>query len=210
MKSQFDKMDNSIIKAIRERRSVRNFEEKNVDKELLEKIIQAGKYAPSAQNKQPWKFIVITNKEVIQELSKDVKAELKKLLKWRFIKKISIKELKDREMLKFLFVIAVSKKNIIFFNAPALVLVLTEDNLFYDESCACCAENMMLAAHSLGLGSCWIGFASVLGLKKKMMEKIGVPDNHHISAALIFGYPKGKTGRAPMRKIGSDVIKWIE
>ena len=57
-------MDNSIIKAIRERRSVRNFEEKDVDKELLEKIIQAGKYAPSAQNKQPWKFIVITNKEV--------------------------------------------------------------------------------------------------------------------------------------------------
>jgi nitroreductase len=203
-------MDNSIIKAIRERRSVRNFEKKTVDKKLLEKIIQAGKYAPSAKNKQPWRFIVITNKEFIRELSREVKGELKKLLKWRFIKKISIKELKDREMLKFLFVISISKKDIIFFDAPALVLVLTKDNLFYDESCACCAENMMLAAHSLGLGSCWIGFASILGLKKKIMKKIGVPDKHHISAALIFGYPKGKTGRAPMRKIGSDVIKWIE
>ena len=66
-------MDNSIIKAIRERRSVRNFEKKTVDKKLLEKIIQAGKYAPSAKNKQPWRFIVITNKEFIRELSREVK-----------------------------------------------------------------------------------------------------------------------------------------
>ena len=203
-------MINPAIQSIKERRSVRNFEEKDIDKDLLQEIIQAGKFAPSAQNKQPWKFIVITNKDFIQELSLQVKEELKNVLKKRFIKKFSIKELKDEDTLKHIYAFAFSEKDIIFFDAPALVFITTEDRLFFDESCACCAENMMLAAHSLGIGSCWIGFASVLGLKKEMMRKIGVPDKHHISAAIVFGYPKEKPGRASIRKVGSDIINWIE
>jgi len=43
-----------------------------------------------------------------------------------------------------------------------------------------------------------------------MMKKIGVPDKHHISAAIVFGYPKEKPGRASIRKVGSDIINWIE
>jgi len=203
-------MINSTIQSIKGRRSVRSFEEKEIDKEQLKEIIQAGKFAPSAQNKQPWKFIVITNKDFIQNLSLEVKEELKNVLKKRFIKKFSMKELKDEDTLKHIYAFAFSEKDIIFFNSQALVFIVTEDNLFFDESCACCAENMMLAAHSLGIGSCWIGFASVLGLKKEIMKKIGVPDKYHISAAIVFGYPKGKAERAPIRKVGSDVINWIE
>ncbi len=203
-------MQNTIIKNIKERRSIRNFEEKKIDKEELKEIIQAGKYAPSATNDQPWKFIVITKKEMIQELSNQIREELKKLLKWRFIKKFKIKQLRNIDILKFIFVVAFSKTDMIFFNAPALVLILTQDKLFYDESCACCAQNMMLAANSIGIGSCWIGFASVLGLNKKILENIGIPYNHHISAAIIFGYPREKKIRASIRKIGSDIIKWIE
>jgi nitroreductase len=203
-------MQNEIIKNIKERRSIRNFEDKEIDKETLKEIIQTGKYAPSAKNDQPWKFIVITKKEYIQELSKQIKEELKKLLKWRFLKKYKIKELKNKEILQFIFVIAFSKTDMIFFNAPALVLILTKNRLFYDESCACCAQNIMLTAHSMGIGSCWIGFASVLGLNKKIIKKIGIPDKHHISAAIIFGYPKDKIIKSSIRKIGSDIIKWIK
>ena len=201
---------NEVIKNIMERRSIRNYKDETVDKEILKQIIQAGRYAPSAKNRQPWKFIVITKKDLIQELSSQIKTELKKLLKKRIIKKLFHKELRERETLDFLAVTAFSKEDVIFYNAPALVLILTEDKLFYDESCACCAENMMLAAHSLGVGSCWIGFASALGLNKQTMEKIGVPEKHHISAAIVFGYPKKKTKNPPMRKVYSDIIKWIE
>jgi nitroreductase len=203
-------MQNEIFKNIKERRSIRNFEDKEIDKETLKEIIQTGKYAPSAKNDQPWKFIVITKKEYIQELSKQIKEELKKLLKWRFLKKYKIKELKNKEILQFIFVIAFSKTDMIFFNAPVLVLILTKNRLFYDESCACCAQNIMLTAHSMGIGSCWIGFASVLGLNKKIIKKIGIPDKHHISAAIIFGYPKDKIIKSSIRKIGSDIIKWIK
>ena len=69
---------------------------------------------------------------------------------------------------------------------------------------------MMIAAKSIGLGSCWIGFASVLGMKKEIMKKIGIPDKYHISAALVFGYPDGRNPKPHMRKINSDVINWIE
>ena len=69
---------------------------------------------------------------------------------------------------------------------------------------------MMLAANSIGIGSCWIGFASVLGLNKKIMKNIEIPDKHHISSAIIFGHPKKKSNIVSMRKIGSDIINWIE
>lgn len=203
-------MNTPILQLIKQRRSIRNFKEKEINKETLKEIIQTGKYAPSALNKQPWKFIVITNKNFIKDLSIKVKEELRKILKKRFIKKFSIKELKDEDIFKLLLAFAFSKEDIIFFNAPALVFILTKNFLFNNESCACCAENMMIAAHSLGIGSCWIGFASVLGLKKQLLEKIGVPEKHHIAAAIVFGYPKEYPGKPSIRRIGSDIIKWIE
>ena len=58
-------MQNLIIQNIKKRRSVRDFQDKQIDKDILKEIIQAGKYAPSAKNDQPWKFIVITNEEYI-------------------------------------------------------------------------------------------------------------------------------------------------
>lgn len=202
-------MTNEIIQNIKTRRSIRNFKDKKIEKEILEEIIQAGKYAPSAINQQPWKFIVITNKEFMQKLTTSVKGELKNILKKRYIKSFKIKELKDRQIQKHIFAFAFSEEDIIFFNAPALILVLTQTKMFYDESCACCAQNMMLAAHSLGIGSCWIGFASALGLNKEIMNEIGIPENHHISAAIIFGYPDEQIKRPSIRKIQSDIIKWI-
>ena len=202
-------MTNEIIQNIKTRRSIRNFKDKKIEKEILEEIIQAGKYAPSAINQQPWKFIVITNEDFIQKLTTSVKEELKNILKKRFIKSFKIKELKDPNIQKHIFAFAFSKKDTIFFNAPSLILVVTQDKLFYDESCACCAQNMMLAAHSLGLGSCWIGFASALGFNKELLEQIGIPKDHHISAAIIFGYPNEEIKRPSIRKIQSDIIKWI-
>ena len=132
------------------------------------------------------------------------------MLKKRFIKKFSMKELKDEDTLKHIYAFAFSEKDIIFFDAPALVFITTEDRLFFDESCACCAEKMMLADHSLGIGSCWSGFARAPGLRTDMMQKIGVPETHHISATIVFGYPTENPGWACIRKVGSCITNWIE
>ena len=203
-------MTNDLIKIIKERRSVRRFTQDPVDKEVIREIIQAGRYAPSAENSQPWKFIVITNTDEIQQLSRRIKEELQKLIKRRWIARFSLKELKDEDTLRFLYAVSCTKEDTIFFHAPVLVFIITKDRLMYDESCACCAQNMMLAAHALGIGSCWIGFASALGLSQEMLTRLGVPETYHISAALVFGHPQEKPKKASIRKIEADVINWIE
>ncbi len=202
-------MSTEFIQELKNRRSIRKYKDTPVNKELIEEIIQAGKYAPSATNQQPWRFIVISNKQMIREIADVVKQEIKAILKRRFILKYRFPALKNNRAVTLLAATALSKEDILFFDAPVLLFIVTEKKRFFDESCACCAENMMLAAHSLGLGSCWIGFAHFLELNKEWMKKIGVPEGYHISASLVFGHPEGRAPKAPLRKPLADVINWI-
>jgi len=202
-------MTTEFIQELKKRRSIRKYKDTPVNKELIEEIIQAGKYAPSATNQQPWRFIVITKKEMINEIAGGVKQEIKSILKRRFFLKYRFPALKNDHAVKLLAATTFSKEDILFFDAPVLIFIIAEKKQFYDESCACCAENMMLAAHSLGLGSCWIGFAHFLELNKEWMSAIGVPKGYHISASLVFGHPDGKMPKAPLRKPLANVINWI-
>lgn len=203
-------MKSDLINLIKSRRSVRSFQEKLVEKELIEEIIQAGRFAPSAENKQPWKFIVITNTKFIDSLSIEVKNQMKKLLKRRFFYQFFSRGLRKKKTLHFLTAVAYSENDSIFYKAPVLVFVLSKKGFLNDESCACCAQNMMLAAHSLGLGGCWIGFAHVLGLNKKLVRDLHIPQGYHIAAALVFGYPSKKMGKASIRRVDADVIEWFD
>jgi nitroreductase len=203
-------MNKDQLQFIKERRSTRSFKEIPLDKSTINSIIQVGKFAPSAKNSQPWQFIVITNKETIQELSLQVKYEIKKILRRRILYQFFNSDLRKKETLQSLYGLTMAKKDVIFHEAPVVVFIVTKKGVFNDESCACCAENMMLAAHSLEIGSCWIGFAHFLGLNKKVLEKIGVPKNMHIAAALIFGHPTETNKKIPIRKPMADVINWIE
>lgn len=74
--------------------------------------------------------------------------------------------------------------------------------------CALAAENMMLAAHSPGVGSCWIGVAPGLGEDKEFLKEAGVPEGHKLVAPLIFGYPVKGDLKAPPRKADA-ILKWI-
>ena len=198
-----------VLEAIRQRRSIRRYTDEPVSREQLETILQAGRFAPSAENRQPWRFIIITDRNAIAQLSTKIKEGIRRLLRYRFIAQLWLKELRDRDILKLLYGAGYVKQDIIFFDAPAVIFIVTTDLLFNDESCACAAQNMMLAAHALGLGSCWIGFASVLGLKKTVLQDIGIPEDYHIAATLIFGHPQGSL-QPPMRNPMADVINWID
>jgi len=203
-------MNTELIQLIKERRSIRSFRKEPLKKTDIDTIIQAGKYAPSAKDVQPWRFIVITNASKINYLSGIVKSEISTILKRRFIYQIFAKDLRNQKALQTLYVLSKSVKDVIFYDAPALIFIVSKKGLFNDESCSCCAENMMLAAHSLGIGSCWIGYASFLERNKKVLLEIGIPSDMHIVSALIFGYPKKEKKQMPIRKPMADVINWIE
>jgi nitroreductase len=190
---------NPALENIYARRSIRNFTDDRVPNEVIGEIMRAGTFAPTATNQQPWRFVVIRNREVIDRIgrrSKELWAEL-------------YKDATDPRLAS-LYRIMTRPEMDVFYGAPVLILVFSAPGTLSGETdCALAAENMMLAARSLGVGSCWIGLARVAGTDRELMQEIGVPEGYTLAAPLIFGYPLKDYTRAPARN--SDVLlKWID
>jgi len=197
LKKPDNHLSNPVMDTIYGRRSVRKYSTKDVPDDIIHEIIRAGTYAPTAVNKQPWRFVVIKNRKLIDEL--DEKA-----------KKIFVSIYKDSDIPE----LAAYAKNLakpevrILYNAPVFILVFASPDAFNEHDCALAAENMMLAAHSLGIGSCWIGLAAGLGADEAFLKNMDIPRGHTLVAPLIFGYPGRGALPAPPRN--ADVIlKWI-
>jgi nitroreductase len=190
---------NEVIRNIYLRRAVRDYRPNDVPDDIVRELIKTGTYAPSAMNKQPWRFVVIKNKDTIAHLSD----RAKKL--WLD----TVGESKDEAMAGIVNAMKTPGFNI-FYNAPVLVLIFASPDSYRPEyDCALAAENMMLAARSLGIGSCWIGFGMPLGADKSLLEEWKVPAGHRLMAPLIFGYPVKDIQTAPPRN-EDVVLNWIK
>jgi nitroreductase len=89
-------------------------------------------------------------------------------------------------------------------------MVFADPNSFSAQiDCTLAAQNMMLAARSLDIGSCWIGLAMPLEKVMKITSQLGVPEGHRLMAALIFGFPAKEEQKAPARVDGL-ILKWID
>ncbi|HII92761.1 MAG TPA: nitroreductase family protein [Methanosarcina sp.] len=191
------KISNAVLDNIYQRRSVRNFSDKGISDEIVKEIIRAGTYAPTAVNKQPWRFVVIKNRQLIEEYDDRAKKA--------FL--AAYKDTENPDLVKFVQFLSKPSTRI-FYGAPVLILVFASPDVINEHDCALAAENMMLAAQSLGIGSCWIGLAEGLGYDIGFLKEIGVAEGHKLIAPLIFGYPTKQNLKAPARN--ADVIlKWI-
>ena len=189
---------NDVFKTIYARRSIRDYLAEDVPDRVIRELIKAGTYAPSAVNKQPWRFMVIKNRELMKKLSNKAK-EL-----W-MEQDVSAS---NPDIIRLANMIARPDFNI-FYNAPLLIMIFANpDALSPQIDCALAAENMMLAARSLGIGSCWIGLAAVLGQVHEIMNELGVPADCRLVGCLIFGYPARLDLRAPERE-ENVILKWI-
>jgi nitroreductase len=163
----------NVEEAIVGRRSVREYKEKEIPQELIEKILKAGAMAPSAMHREPCRFIVISNKDKIRELSDLVKDKAGALgMGARLLERAKICE------------------DVIFYNAPLLVMLVAERNEKVLRDIALAAQNMFLQAYELGIGSCYIGFADLLSDDRELLRSLGIKDSQELYASLIFGYPK--------------------
>lgn len=185
---------NEVLKVIRERRSTRMFKGEQIKDEELKEILDAGIYAPSATNKQPWHFTVIQNKEIIDSLSNGFK-ELAKKSDNEYIKRVGENE-----------------KFHVFYNAPTVILVSgDENNKMADVDCAAATENMLLAAESLGIGSCWVGFIAYLlnsESGKEYLKKLGIPEGYKQIHSVALGYKRVNVTNAPARK--ENTVNYIK
>jgi nitroreductase len=182
---------NYIVEAIKSRRSIRSYSDQEVPKKLLEEIIDAGRSAPSALNTQPWRFVVVTDRKIIRELSYAVRRVIKRIYSIFPILRFFMKEFRDDAIAGAVRKTATSDEDTVFYNAPALILIVSEKKgRWVGVNCALAAENMILAAHSLGIGSCFIGRGDVLAKCRPLLKKIGVDKEYKVYASVIFGYPK--------------------
>jgi nitroreductase len=178
------------------RRSIRSYKDKAVPRDIVNKILNAGSWAPSGMNAQPWRFIVVEKREVIKDLS-------------RRTKELVMKSMPLPENLQAAFK---SDKDAVFYDAPLLILISVQKK---EESwrtvnlldCGLAAENMFLASYQAGLGSCFIGFAAFLNHDAKTLADVGIPEDHELIAPLIFGYPS-ETPHTKPREV--KMLKWIK
>ena len=178
------------LKTIYERRAIRKYKEKPVDNELIEQILDAGRMAPSAINKQPWKFYVLTDEDTIRTFSN----EIAKIAAKDFIKdslKEPIKTIKNI-LHSFHRTGIFSGGDPIFHGAPVVIFITGHQN---DEWAALdigmCAQNMMLAAKSMGLDSCPIGLAKYVE-QTNVFDRLRVPLTERVHLAVILGYGNEK------------------
>ena len=188
---------NEILSAIRARRSVRAYELKKVPKENINSIIEAGNNAPSGMNSQPWRFVVVEDnalhKKMIEAATPNAKTLLTPL-------KTSNPERYEQIMKRY-----EELQDPIYYSAPAIIFVIGRGP-YADLSCPLACENMMLAAYSLGLGSCWVQFGSLIKDNEEIREALELKEDEKIFGPIIVGYPQGVT-EPPEKK--PPAIKWI-
>lgn len=177
---------NEVLKTIYERRAVRKYKDDPVDRTLIEQLLEAGRMAPSAINKQPWKFYVLTKKDDIAEFSKAIaKASTKVFLKsgLKNIVKTAYSAFHLSHGVDFLKV-----EDPIFHGAPVVVFITSQkDNEWAALDIGMCSQNMMLAAKSLGLESCPVGLGKFVE-QTDMYSRLNIPPSETVNLALIFGY----------------------
>ena len=183
-----------VIDAIYSRRSVRAYGDQPVDQATVEVLLNAAIQAPSSMNEQPWAFVVVQDPQQLTRYSQRVTAHVLKRLK------------PDSPLTKYRNLLA-SPDYHVFHHAGTLIIICARRGAHNGvEDCSLAAQNLMLAAHAMGLGTCPIGFArpwlNLAGSKREL----GIPSTYQAVFPLIVGYPKGETAAVARKE--PEILLW--
>ena len=189
------------MKTIYERRAVRKYKPAEVSKDLVEQVISAGRMAPSAMNRQPWKFYVVTDRKLIHSFSSAIsKIALKQL------KKVSLEDLVKMTLSSFhltKLIDFLSTSDHIFHNAPVVIFITApKDDEWAPLDIGMCAQNIMLAAKATGLDTCPVGFGKFV-MQANDYYKLNIPATEIVLLSVVLGY--GDEQPPVHDRIGSNV-----
>ena len=199
-----------VEQAILERRSIRNFKDKPVPDTLIRRVLEAGRFAPTPGNAQQMKFIVVTDQALFDEMDEVIAQEVGKM-HFGYIDDEMVKAFEPmvadnptppadpRMIIGGLGPIA-RKEVKASLGAPAAILIAGDVRGIGDPKLpyGICGQNMCLAANSLGIGSCWLGFFGMLDTNMEIKKKLGLESPYHLMGGVVLGYPKFKqTGMVP-------------
>ena len=190
---------NEVLEAIKNRRSVRSYKPDSIPRDILNKIIEAGNMAPTGVNRRPWRFVVVEDPEFKRKLHqvafkffegplKETTPDVYKLWKW----------MRSRF------------EEPIYHSASVILFVIGTATKWKDTEatdCALASQNIMLAAYSLGIGSCMVGFGRV-GLKDdpEIVEALELKEGETLYQPIVLGYPDHYP-EPPRKK--PPVVTWI-
>jgi nitroreductase len=197
---------NEVESVILQRRSTRLFRNKPVEEHLVKRILEAGRYAPSAGNAQSWKFVVVQDPVMIQEMTDHVV----KLAGWAsrllnpsfpgaFIPK-SVSRFLMKHATQLFHPTGISGLGELargelglWHGASTVIMLLVDERGTGDPhlDVGIAGTNMVLTAHSFGLGTCWVSFASLLAASPTYRRKLGIGYPYKLASSLAIGYPKG-------------------
>ncbi|MBC7115370.1 MAG: hypothetical protein PWR13_885 [Archaeoglobi archaeon] len=210
----------NIFECISTRRSIREFSEEDIPREDILRIIDAARMAPSGHNVQPWHFLVVKKKETLEEMARAVEERIEKIKN-----ETSDEELRRR--LGFL-----KNFSTFFKKAPAVIVVLTDcfsykdrilehyirsglsefeahrmRGLPYIQSLGAAIQNLLLAAHALGYGACWMTMPLVA--KDELERILRIRADWDIVALVPVGKPL-KIPEAPRKKSLEEIVTFLE
>lgn len=201
----YDIDPNQLLNFFKTKRSIRQFKKAEVEIEVIEKIIQAGRYSPTASNRQANRYIILKDKlnevrevalKTLFDIAMDNKTDFTGIeaykTAWINMYNGYLEEKKDR----------------LFFDAPMVMVVVSSDKTnFAQVSGDIAAQNMELMANSFGLGVCYIGFLSkAIEENPKLREIMEIKENEKFIISMVMGYPDVQYFRTVNRKKADYIV----
>lgn len=217
IKPELNASAEQIMELIQTRRSIRAFQDKKIPQSVIEKIIEAANFAPSAKNKQNTRYVVVIDENTLKSIAEITFNFMKEAIKLfnnpDFISSVDPDEAKIFLQIKPSYEHIVKAygdgNDLILHNAPAVIFLHAEKGALSVEVNANLAlQNASLMGSAMGIGSFYAGYVTGASNRADFISKLlGIPDNHQIQAALAIGYPKYKF-KNWMNK-NPPQIKWI-
>ena len=169
----------TFTELLKNRRAIRDFQDKDVPLKIVEEILQESTLAPSASNGQPCRFSIVNCRKTLKALSDESKTNLLE----DFAGNRTSLNPSYADMLR-------NESFNVFYNAPCLIYVIGSKSVgSLDVDCALAASYIMFSAASRGLGTCWVALGAYIR-DPKTKALLGIPDGGEIVAPIIIGYPK--------------------
>jgi nitroreductase len=184
---------NQTIQAIKNRRSIKSYQQQQIGDVELETILEAGRLAPNAMNMQQWHFSVIQNEAVLDNMVSIIKENIMSSCIQPLIQRASTPGYHT------------------FHHAPTVVMISgDEKSKFIQIDCGAAAQNMALAAESLNIGSCVMTSPELLfnsDKGKALKKELGIPEGYKFVCALSLGYKQDQPVQPPRNK---EVVTYIK